>query len=96
MAVDDTKKLYKVVRMQSKETELLTFFDFPIEQFADRSARWLLEDRENVRGLLGIFAENLATHLDFGQLFQINRNFIPDNLREQEADLPKNRTSIVS
>ncbi len=73
--------------MQSKETELLTFFDFPIEQFADRSARWLLEDRENVRGLLEIFAEYLAIHLDFSKLNQINRNFIPDNLREQEADL---------
>ena len=73
--------------MKTKETELLTFFDFPIEQFADRSIRWLLEDKENVRGLLEIVAENLVSHLDFSQLAHINRSFIPDNLREQESDI---------
>ena len=51
-----------------KETEALSFFDVPIEQFADRSTRWLLEDAENVRGLLEIVAENLVAHLDFNQL----------------------------
>ena len=70
-----------------KETETLTFFDFPIEHFADRSTRWLLEDRENVRGLLEIVAEHLTTHLDFSKLVHINRSFIPDNLREQESDI---------
>ena len=73
--------------METRETEALTFFDFPIEQFADRSARWLLEDEENVRGLLEIVAEHLVGRLDFSQLAQINRSFIPDNLREQESDL---------
>ena len=73
--------------METKETESLTFFDFPIEQFADRSTRWLLEDKENVRGLLEIVAEHLVAHLDFSQIAQINRSFIPDNLREQESDL---------
>ena len=73
--------------MKSKATETLSFFDFPIEHFADHSARWLLEDKENVRGLLEIVAEHLVSHLDFGQLTQINRSFIPDNLREQESDL---------
>ena len=73
--------------METKQTELLTFFDFPIEQFADRSTRWLLEDKENVRGLLEIVAEHLVTHLDFSQLVHINRSFIPDNLREQESDI---------
>ena len=70
-----------------KETEALTFFDFPIEQFADRSTRWLLEDKENVRGLLEIVADHLVGHLDFSQLTHINRSFIPDNLREQESDI---------
>ena len=70
-----------------KETETLTFFDFPIEQFPDRSTRWLLEDQENVRGLLEIVAEHLVVHLDFSRLTHINRSFIPDNLREQESDL---------
>ena len=73
--------------METKETEALTFFDFPIEQFADRSTRWLLEDKENVRGLLEIVAEHLVAHLDFSQLVHINRSFIPDNLREQESDI---------
>ena len=73
--------------MKIRETEALTFFDFPIEQFADRSTRWLLEDEENVRGLLEIVAAHLVGRLDFGQLSQINRSFIPDNLREQESDI---------
>ena len=73
--------------METKQTKLLTFFDFPIEQFADRSTRWLLEDGENVRGLLEIVAEHLVVHLDFSQLAHINRSFIPDNLREQESDI---------
>ncbi len=73
--------------METNREEILTFFDFPIEQFSDRSVRWLLEDRENVRGLLEIVADNLVNHLDFNQLTHINRSFIPDNLREQESDL---------
>lgn len=70
-----------------KETETLTFFDFPIARFPDRSTRWLLEDRENVRGLLEIVADHLGAHLDFNQLAHINRSFIPDNLREQESGI---------
>ena len=44
--------------MQAKETETLTFFDFPIEQFPDRSTQWLLEEKENVRGLLETIADD--------------------------------------
>ena len=73
--------------METQKTELLTFFDFPIEQFSDRSTRWLLEDSENVRGLLEIVADDLVSHLDFSQLVHINRTFVPDNLREQESDI---------
>ncbi len=51
--------------METKEIETLTFFDFPIEQFPDRSTRWLLEDQENVRGLLEIIADDLVLCLDF-------------------------------
>ena len=71
--------------MEIKQTELLTFFDFPIEQFADRSIRWLLEDKENVRGLLETIVDDLD--FDFSQLTHINRSFIPYNLREQESDI---------
>ena len=48
--------------MKNRERETLTFFDFPIEQFADRSTRWLLEDGENVRGLLEM-AQTMAEYL---------------------------------
>ncbi len=72
---------------KNETTRLFSFFDFPIEQFADRSVRWLLEDRENVRGLLEILDADLVAPLDFSRLQHINRSFIPDNLREQESDL---------
>ena len=71
----------------AEETEILNFFDIRIEHFPDRSARWLLQDKENVRGLLEIVADELVELIDFSQLAQINRSFIPDNLREQESDL---------
>ena len=71
----------------TKETEILNFFDIAVEHFPDRSARWLFQDKENVRGLLEIVANELVELIDFSQLSQINRSFIPDTLREQESDL---------
>ncbi len=73
--------------MKNNVTEDLKYFDFPIEHFHDRSTRWLLEDHENVRGLIEIIDDTLVTHLEFEQLTPVNRSFIPDNLREQESDL---------
>ena len=57
----------------AEEAEILNFFDIQIEHFPDRSARWLLQDRENVRGLLEIVAAELVELIDFSQLSQINR-----------------------
>ena len=71
----------------AEEAAVINFFDIRIEHFPDRSARWLLQDTENVRGLLEIVAAELVELIDFSQLSQINRSFIPDNLREQESDL---------
>ena len=71
----------------AEEADILNFFDIRIEHFPDRSARWLFQDKENVRGLLEIVASELVELIDFSQLSQINRSFIPDNLREQESDL---------
>jgi len=71
----------------TQDPEFLKFFEGPISQFADRIARWLLEDKENVKALLEIIDETLVSQLDFTQLVQVNRTFIPDNLREQESDL---------
>ena len=69
------------------ETEIRNFFDIPIEHFPDRSARWLLQDRENVRGLIEIVASELAALIDFNRLTQLNRSFVSDALREQESDI---------
>ena len=71
----------------AEKTEILNCFDIRIEQFPDRSTRWLLEDRENVRGLLEIVANELVERIDFSQITQISRSFIPDNLREQESHM---------
>ena len=69
------------------ETEIRNFFDIPIEHFPDRSTRWLLQDKENVRGLVEILANELAELIDFNQLTQLNRSFVSDALREQESDI---------
>ncbi len=71
----------------SEESEIRDIFDVRIEHFSDRSARWLFEDRENVRGLIEIVAGELVELIDFSQIVQLNRSFIPDNLREQESDI---------
>ena len=73
--------------METRETDILNIFDFPIYHFPDRSARWLLQDKENVRGLIEIVAEQIAAHIDFNRLTQHNRSLISDTLREQESDL---------
>ena len=39
-----------------------------IRQFPDRSAKWLLENTENLRGLLEIIASDIVEHLDFSQV----------------------------
>ena len=73
--------------MENKETEILDLLKKPIENFADRSSRWLFENKENVRGLIEIVASELVEHLDFTQLTQLNRSFVSDTLREQESDI---------
>ena len=73
--------------METRETDILNIFDFPTHHFPDRSARWLLQDKENVRGLIEIVAEQIAAHIDFNRLTQHNRSLISDTLREQESDL---------
>ncbi len=63
-----------------ENTDIRSFFDIPIEHFPDKSARWLLQDKENVQGLLEIVAIELVDLIDFNQLSQLNRSFIADNL----------------
>lgn len=71
----------------AKETDVLNYFDISIEHFPDRSARWLFEDPENVRGLLEIVSGELVERIEFSQITQLKRSFIRDDLRELESDL---------
>lgn len=73
--------------METTETDILNLFDFPIQHFPDRSMRWLLQDKENVRGLIEIVAAQIASQIDFTRLTQHNRSFISETLRGQESDL---------
>ena len=58
-----------------------------IKQFPDRSAKWLLENTENLRGLLEIIAGDIVEYLDFDNVEIKNTTFIADDLRQQESDL---------
>ena len=71
----------------AEEPEIRNIFDARIEHFSDRSTRWLFEDWNYVRGLIEIVAGELVELIDFSQIVQVNRSFIPDNLREQESDM---------
>ena len=73
--------------MNFSTTDLYRFFPSRLEHFPDRSARWLLMEPENVRALVTLVAEQIAALLDFSQLTALNRDFLSDTLRQQEADL---------
>ena len=73
--------------MKLSNTERYHFFPSSLAHFADRSARGLLITPENVRALVELVAEQIAAFLDFSQLTALNRSFLSQTLREQEADL---------
>ena len=66
----------------SEEITLLLVREFP-----DRGTKWLLESPENTNCLLRIVAREIADCIDFSRLQHIPTTFIPDSLREQEADV---------
>ena len=68
-------------------TEIIKFFEMQIGHFSDRSARWLFQNREFVRGLFEILAGHLAPRINFSELKLIERSFLADNLEELVADL---------
>ena len=68
-------------------TEIIKFFEMQIGHFSDRSARWLFQNREFLRGLFEILAPPLVPRIDFSQLKLIERSFLADNLEELVADL---------
>ena len=47
----------------------------------------MLENTENLKGLLEIIASDIVEHLDFSQIEIKNTTFIPDDLRQQASDL---------
>jgi len=59
----------------------------PVREFADRGTKWLLEQPENVLGLLQILDFNLSKRIGFSRLRDEKKSFILDNLRKQESDL---------
>ncbi len=67
--------------------EIRGLFDTQVGHFADKSARWLFRQKENVRGLIRILAEDLEKHLDFQRLKVLNRSFVDDTLRDLQSDM---------
>ena len=67
--------------------EIISLLQAPMEQFADRSAKWLLGQTDNLQGLLEIIGSEIVASLDFSKVQLVNTTFIPDNLREQESDM---------
>jgi len=59
----------------------------PVREFSDHGTKWLLESPENTNCLLRIVDVDLAECIDSSKLQHIPTTFIPDNLREQEADV---------
>ena len=66
--------------METTETDILDLFDFPVQHFPDRSTKWLLQEKENVRGLIEIVAGQIASQIDFTRLTQHNRSFVSETL----------------
>ena len=73
--------------MQDNTTDTHSYYTGPIHQFSDHSIRLLLQQPANVQGLIDIVARHLSERLDFNRLVHVNRSFIWEDLREQEADL---------
>jgi predicted transposase/invertase (TIGR01784 family) len=71
----------------SREQELRELYKPILTHFPDRSVRWLLEDKENVRGLIEILASELVDQMDFSRLERQSTNFLSSKLQEQVSDL---------
>ena len=67
--------------------EIHSLLKEPLGRFADRSAKWLLANIDNLQGLLEIVGGDLIESLDFSRVQLVNTTFIGDNLREQESDM---------
>ena len=73
--------------VETQVQDIRDLLDGRVEHFADRSVRRLLQNKENMRGLVEIVAGDLAALIDFSQLVPLPRSLLPEALREQEADV---------
>lgn len=69
------------------ERDLRELSEIASAHFPDRSAKWLLRQREHLWALLKLIASDLVEHLDFDRVKHLNRSFISDELRAQESDM---------
>ncbi|MDE0556827.1 MAG: Rpn family recombination-promoting nuclease/putative transposase, partial [Candidatus Poribacteria bacterium] len=69
------------------ERDLRELSNVSSHHFPDRSAKWLIRQREHLEGLLRMVAGQIADALDFAHVEQLNRSFISDELRTQESDM---------
>ena len=69
------------------ERDLRELSNVSSHQFPDRSARWLIRQREHLEALLRMVGGELADALDFEHVEQVNRSFISEELRTQESDM---------
>ena len=69
------------------ERDLRELSNVSSHQFPDRSAKWLIRQREHLEALLRIVGGEIADALDFDRVEQVNRSFISDELRPQESDM---------
>ena len=69
------------------ERDLRELSNVSSHQFPDRSAKWLIRQREHLEGLLRMVAGEIADALNFDRVEQLNRSFISDELRSQESDM---------
>ncbi len=69
------------------ENEIISLLKAPLDKFADRSAKWLLANPDNLQGLLEIIGSDVVALLDFRKVQRVDTTFIADNFRQQEPDM---------
>ena len=72
------------------ERQNVDFWNTSTEHYPDQSARWLLQNTENLQCLLQLVAGNLSEKMDFERIDQINRSFVVEIFRTQ------NQTSSIA
>ena len=70
-----------------REKDLQELSNVSSSHFPDRSAKWLIRQREHLQALLEMLAGEITDALDFSRVEQLNRSFISDELRTQESDM---------